>query len=135
MLRPQDNAVRERKNLDGLWDFTLDPAGEGRGAGWFRGPLPNARAMAVPASFNELAADAAVRNFFGDIWYQTVVRVPRGWQDRRVALHFESATHRATVWVDDTEVGSHEGGYTPFEFDITDQAAAVDSVRITVAVN
>ena len=97
--------------------------GEGRVAGWFRGPLPNARAMAVPASFNELAADAAVRDFFGDIWYQTVVRVPRGWQDRRVALHFESATHRATVWVDDTEVGSHEGGYTPFEFDITDHAA------------
>ena len=48
MLRPQDNAVRERKNLDGLWDFTLDPQGEGRAAGWFRGPLPNARAMAGP---------------------------------------------------------------------------------------
>jgi len=63
MLRPQDNAVRERKNLDGLWDFTLDPQGEGRAAGWFRGLLPDARAMAVPASFNELAADAAVRNF------------------------------------------------------------------------
>ena len=135
MLRPQDNAVRERKNLDGLWDFTLDPQGGGRVAGWFRGPLPNARAMAVPASFNELAADAVVRNFFGDIWYQTVVRVPRGWQDRRVALYFESATHRATVWVDDTEVGSHEGGYTPFEFDITDHAAAGENVRITVVVN
>jgi beta-glucuronidase len=135
MLRPQDNAVRERKNLDGLWDFTLDPQGEGRVAGWFRGPLPDARAMAVPASFNDLAADAAVRNFFGDIWYQMVARVPRGWQDRRVALHFESATHRATVWVEDTEVGSHEGGYTPFEFDITDHAAAGDSVRITVVVN
>ena len=34
-------------------------------------------------------------------------------------LHFESATHRATVWVDDAEVVSHEGGYTPFEADVT----------------
>ena len=32
--------------------------------------------MAVPASFNDLAADAAVRDYFGDVWYQTTVRVP-----------------------------------------------------------
>ena len=34
--------------------------------------------MAVPASFNDLSADAAVRDYFGDIWYQRTVRVPRG---------------------------------------------------------
>jgi beta-glucuronidase len=135
MLRPQDNAVRERKNLDGLWEFTLDPGGDGRAAGWFRGPLPSSRAMAVPASFNDLAADASVRSFFCDLWYQTTVRVPRGWQDRQLSLYFESATHRATVWVNDTEVGGHEGGYTPFEFDITEQVTAGDTARITVVVN
>ena len=35
------------------------------------GRCPDARAMAVPASFNDIAADAAVRDYFGDIWYQT----------------------------------------------------------------
>ncbi len=39
--------------------------------------------MAVPASFNDIAADAAVRDYFGDVWYQTTVRVPRGWDGRR----------------------------------------------------
>ena len=34
--------------------------------------------MAVPASFNDVAADAAVRDHVGDIWYQRTVRVPRG---------------------------------------------------------
>jgi beta-glucuronidase len=55
--------------------------------------------MAVPASFNDITADPAVRDYFGDVWYQTTVRVPRGWDGQRIVLHFESATHRATVWV------------------------------------
>ena len=49
MLRPRDTLTRERKSLTGLWRFRLDGAGEGRSAGWFTGPLPDARDMAVPA--------------------------------------------------------------------------------------
>jgi beta-glucuronidase len=135
MLRPQDTSTRERKNLNGLWQFALDSAGEGRSGRWFSGALSDAREMAVPASFNDIAADAAVRDYFGDVWYQRTVWVPRGWQDRRILLHFESATHRATVWVNDVEVVSHEGGYTPFEADITDHVRAGEEVRITACVN
>jgi beta-glucuronidase len=135
MLRPQDTATRERKSLTGLWRFRLDGAGEGRSAGWFRRPLEDAREMAVPASFNDIAADPAVRDYFGDVWYQTVVRVPRGWDGQRIVLHFESATHRATVWVNDAEVVSHEGGYTPFEAEVTEHVQAGEQARITVVVN
>ena len=100
MLRPQDTATRERKSLDGLWRFALDPNGRGRQDAWYSGPLPDAREMAVPASFNDIAPD--IGGYFGDLWYQTTVWVPRGWDGQRIVLHFESATHRATVWVDDT---------------------------------
>ena len=135
MLRPQDNAVRERKNLNGLWEFRLDPSGNGRAESWFDKALPDSRAMAVPASFNDIAADAAVRDYVGDVWYQTTVHVPRGWADRRIVLHFESATHRATVWVNGAEVGSHDGGYTPLEMDVTEHVTAGEPARITVALN
>jgi beta-glucuronidase len=135
MLRPQDTATRERKSLTGLWRFRLDGAGEGRSAEWFRRPLTDAREMAVPASFNDIAADAAVRNYFGDVWYQTTVRVPRGWDGQRIVLHFESATHRATAWVNDAEVVSHEGGYTPFEAEVTEHVQAGEQARITIVVN
>jgi beta-glucuronidase len=135
VLRPQDTATRERKRLDGLWRFALDPAGEGRAARWFARPLAGDREMAVPASFNDIAADPAVRDYVGDVWYQSVVRVPRGWDGRRIVLHFESATHRATVWVDDIEVVSHEGGYTPFAADITAHVRAGEPARVTVVVN
>ncbi|HET9871829.1 MAG TPA: beta-glucuronidase [Propionibacteriaceae bacterium] len=135
MLRPQDTSTRERKTLNGLWQFALDPEGRGRTSGWFSGALPDAREMAVPASFNDISTDAAVRDYFGDVWYQRTVWVPRGWQGQRIVLHFESATHRATVWVNDTEVVSHEGGYTPFEADITAHVTPGEEVRITVVVN
>jgi beta-glucuronidase len=135
MLRPQDTATRERKSLNGLWRFALDPDSQGRAGEWFRRPLPDARDMAVPASFNDIAADAAVRDYFGDVWYQITVQVPRGWDGQRIVLHFEAATHRATVWVDDTEVVSHEGGYTPFEADISEHVQAGGQARVTVLVN
>jgi beta-glucuronidase len=135
VLRPQDSATRERKRLDGLWAFAFDPDGAGRAGRWFAGSLPGAREMAVPASFNDILTDPAARDYVGDLWYQTTVRVPRGWAGRRIVLHLESATHRATVWAGDVEVVSHEGGYTPFAADITDHVTAGEPVRITVLVN
>ena len=135
MLRPADTSTRERKKLDGLWKFRLDTEGVGREQGWQSARLAQAVDMAVPSSFNDLFTDMASHDFFGDIWYQTDLLVPRGWAGQRILLHFESATHRATVWVNDTEVVSHEGGYLPFEADITELASPGEKVRVTVCVN
>ena len=135
MLRPQDTATRETKRLDGRWAFALDPDGVGHEEEWYAGQLRDARVMPVPASFNDIAADAAVRDYVGDVWYQCVSRVPRGWDGQRIVLHFESATHRATVWVGSTEAMSHEGGYTPFAGEVTGDVVAGDEVRVTVCVN
>ena len=135
MLRAQDTSTRERKALTGLWDFRLDAHGEGRSAGWFRTSLPDAVQIPVPASYNDLYEDAAAHDHVGDAWYQRTVRVPRGWTGQRVVLRFDAATHRAVVWVGDTEVASHEGGYTPFEADITELVTPGDEIRITAVVN
>lgn len=135
MLRPQDTASRERKTLNGLWDFRLDATGAGRRDGWHRAPLTAAQAMPVPASYNDVLVGTTGRDHVGDAWYQTTVRVPRGWAGQRVALRFDSATHAAVVWVGDTEVARHEGGYTPFEADVTALVSPGDEVRVTVVVN
>lgn len=135
MLRPQNTATRESKSLTGIWDFRLDAAGTGHEARWFAGPLEDSRTMPVPASYNDIIPDTAVKNHVGDAWYQTSARVPRGWAGERIVLRFDSATHRAVVWLNDTEVMRHEGGYTPFEADVTALVSAGDEVRITAAVN
>ena len=135
MLRPKDGPTRECKSLTGLWDFTLDPAGDGRGDGWWRGALPDASQMPVPASYNDITPAIAVRDHVGDAWYQRRVWVPRSWAGDRVVLRFDSATHRAVVWVDDVQVAQHEGGYTPFEADITADVSPGHQHRITAVVN
>lgn len=135
MLRPQDTRTRERKNLDGLWDFRIDRDGVGHDQDWQAGPLAQSRKMAVPASYNDLVLDQGDREHFGDLWYQTRVRVPRGWAGQQISLYIESATHRATVWVDGVEVGSHEGGYLPFELDLTAVVSPGEEVLVTICVN
>ena len=119
MLRPQDNEARETKRLDGMWSFTPDPDGVGRREEWWKAALPGARPMPVPAAYNDVLVEAPVHDLVGDVWYQREVVVPRGWDGRRVVLRFDAATHRATVWVGDEQVAEHEGGYTPFEADIS----------------
>ncbi|MFT4307171.1 MAG: beta-glucuronidase [Microbacterium sp.] len=133
MLRPQDNAARERKRLDGLWRFLVDRDGVGRSEGWEREPLHDAVPMAVPASYNDVFVDPAVRGHIGAVWYETELWIPAGWDGRRVALYFESVTHRAAVWADGVFLGAHEGGYTPFEAELAAQAGS--RVRLTVEVD
>ena len=135
MLRPQDNSSRETKRLDGIWSFTLDGAGTGRAEGWWRSTLPEARRMPVPSSFNDVLVDPKVRDHVGDVWYQRPVFIPRGWTGRRIVLRFDSATHRAAVWVGDACVAEHEGGYTPFEADVTALVRPGEEFRLTVVVN
>ena len=135
MLAPRDTPTRERKSLDGLWRFQLDAEGTGRDEGWPGGLPAGAVEVPVPASYNDIFADAAVRDHVGEAWYETTVRVPASWAGERIVLRFGSATHRAVVWVDGTEVVEHEGGYTPFEADVTDVVEPGAESRITVVVD
>ena len=126
MLRPQDTGTRERKNLNGLWSFA-PRRGRSRGRSGRPGSPARCRRraeMAVPAQLQRHRRRRAVRDHVGDVWYQTRCGCRAAGPAQRVVLHFESATHRATVWVDGVEVVPHEGGYTPFEVDVTEHVRA-----------
>lgn len=135
MLRPQNNGIRECVSLDGLWDFAPDRQGTGRAGEWWRAPLRSSRRVAVPASFNDLFADPELRDHVGDVWYQRRAWVPAGWVGRRRWIRLDAATHRAVVWVNGVQVADHDGGYTPFDADITDLAEPGAEIEITVVVD
>jgi beta-glucuronidase len=135
MLRPQDTTTRETKRLDGIWSFAADPDGVGRAEAWWRGALRDGRRMPVPSSFNDVLVDPQLHDHVGDVWYQRQVFIPRGWAGQRIVLRFDAATHRAAVWIEETCVTEHEGGYTPFEADVSALVVPGTACRLTVVVN
>jgi beta-glucuronidase len=132
MLKPQPTATRELVSLDGLWRFAPDTATSN--TPW-RAQLPGALEAAVPASYNDLFVDPAIRNHVGVVWYQRSMTVPRSWAGQRVILRFDAATHAGTVYVNDVCVAEHVGGYTPFEADLTDLVEPGEELRLTVGVD
>ncbi len=134
MLAPRDSRSRDCRRLDGVWRFRFDAGDEGVRQGWWREPLPAAREMAVPASYNDLVTDAAEREHVGDVWYQRDVWVPAAWAGQRIVLRCDAATHHGTLWADAVQVAEHTGGYTPFEADVTEQVRCGEQLRVTVRV-
>lgn len=53
----------------------------------------------------------------------------------RILLHFGAVDQVVKVWVNDTFVGEHEGGYLPFYFDITDVLCVGENVLKVVAID
>ena len=51
--------------------------------------------------------------------YEKTFVVPKDFKKERILLHFGAVDQIATVWVNGEKMGSHEGGYLPFSFDIT----------------
>ena len=123
MLYPRVNRFRQLIELSGFWDFLLDPADRGIAAGWPQG-LDGGEPLAVPASWNDQRTD--LRDFLGPAWYATDFELPQGWDRERLLLRFDSVNYLASVWLNGTHLGIHEGGHLPFAFDV---AGAVRSGR------
>ena len=54
-------------------------------------------------------------------FYRKTFKVPSGWTNRKIFLHFDGIQSAAFVWLNGKYVGYHEDGMTPAEFDITDK--------------
>ena len=65
-------------------------------------------------------------------WYRRTVETPENWGDKRVILNFCAVDWETAVWVNGKKIGEHEGGYLPFEFDITDALTAGEPATIVV---
>ncbi|KAL2859266.1 glycosyl hydrolases family 2, TIM barrel domain-containing protein [Aspergillus pseudodeflectus] len=133
-LKPKITPTRELISLDGLWSFALAQEGNSTAKPW-AAPLPKSLECPVPASYNDIFVDRNIRDHVGWVYYQREVTVPRGWSNERYLVHVEAATHEGRIYINDDLVAEHEGGYTPFEADITALVSAGEKFRLTIAVN
>lgn len=59
--------------------------------------------------------------YVGKGYYQRQFDIPKNWSDKQIRLRFGAVYQASKVWLNGKLLGEHEGGYTPFEFNITDQ--------------
>lgn len=122
--------MRERQSLNGLWQFQIDHKEEGESHTWYRTGLPSSQEVEVPHIWQR---SRELMQYTGTAWYEKDFEVKALSEDRRLFLVFGAVDFHARVWVNGIEVGEHEGGFTPFEFDITDKVRTGVN-RITVRV-
>lgn len=118
----------EWKNLNGLWNYTVAPILEDKPRQWDGEILvPFAIESALSGVKKRVGPD-------NKLWYNKTFTIPEDWSGERIKLHFGAVDWRAEVWVNGKKVGSHDGGYIAFSFDITDALKENEDQQITVSV-
>ena len=103
-------------SLNGEWDFAFD-----RERAW-REPAAVLWSghINVPFAPETPASGINRTEFLSACWYRRRCQLAPRAAGERWMLHFGAVDYSATIWVNDVCVGDHQGGYTPFSFDITD---------------
>ena len=131
---PQPQFARaEWLSLNGTWQFEFDDGNAGLDRDWGAGTRVFSRRILVPYAPETQRSGIRETGFHPWVWYRRTVALPPTWTGRRVLLKFGAVDYRAMVWVNGQLAGQHEGGHTPFAFDITRHLAA-GSVTIVVRV-
>jgi hypothetical protein len=137
-------------NLNGAWEFRFDGERTGVEAKWFEPGGPRwGEQITVPFCWESLAAwgeaDAAGNdNYFSRRvyrnplevhpfnyrdaaryevgWYRRTVFIPPNdhWKNKRIILTIGAADFFTDAWCNGIHLGHNEGGYLPFEFDLTE---------------
>jgi len=119
-------------SLDGTWNTIVDPYETGMGSRFYENAKAKTKSdlveydfdhspkLRVPGDWN--TQRDSLLFYEGVIWYQRYF----SYQKRahiRTFLYFGAANYRARVWLNGNKLGEHEGGFTPFDFEVTDKIA------------
>ena len=128
---------RQTQSLNGDWHYIVDVQEEGyydyrmnhTRWGFFQNAKPQqpedlieydfdaAPTMTVPGDWN--TQDDRLFFYEGTVWFQRYFDYqPQG--DRRAMLYFGAVNYDCHVYVNGKKAGHHVGGFTPFNFDVTD---------------
>jgi beta-galactosidase/beta-glucuronidase len=106
-------------SLNGTWEFQFDDRDTGLSERWYSQRKPFEKKILVPYAFQSKMSGIEETGFHDVVWYRRSFTPPAGWEKKRVRLNFGAVDYRCQVWVNGELAGSHEGGNTPFSFDIS----------------
>ncbi len=110
-------------NLNGTWQFAFDSVAL----------QEHPRRILVPFSWGSPLSGVADSGDIG--WYARSITVPEAWRGKRIYVVFGAVDWRSTVWLDGTRLGDHQGGYTPFSFELTPLVRYGEPQRLVLRVD
>ncbi len=119
----------EWANLNGDWKFGFDKADAGQRERWFQ-RAPDAFPLTIHVPFPWGSTLSGVGDDAEIAWYARTVRVPAEWKGKRVFLVVGASDWKTDAWLDGTALGSHQGGYTPFEMELVNAKPGTDQVLV-----
>ena len=93
-------------NLNGAWDFRFD------------GEKEYAKKILVPFGWGSPLSGVKDEGDTG--WYRREIAVPADWKGKRVFVVVGASDHDTTAYFAGENLGKHVGGYTPFEYELTE---------------
>ena len=134
---------RHTTSLDGEWKSIVDPYGHGLICGFWRDEtfdgsrlqdydFDTSETLMVPGDWNSQKKELFY--YEGLMWYRTKFNYNLA-AGKRLFLHFGAANYEAQVWLNGKKLGTHTGGFTPFEFEITDKIKANDNSLVVCVDN
>ena len=113
---PRPQLVRPQwQCLNGLWDYAVSEAD----------------AAAMPSPEGEILVPFCIESALSGVgkrvekeqalWYARTLEAPKGWEGKRILLHFDAVDWQADVFLAGKPLGTHTGGFTSFCFDVTEQ--------------
>src|SRR5262245_9984702 len=105
--------TRARIDLNGQWQFRLDPQNEGEASRWHSTDTSFSKTIQVPGCWQAQGfgeRSGILRNHYvGNAWYRRSILVPASWKGKVITLRFGGASRRTTVFVNGIRIGEHDG--------------------------
>lgn len=115
-------------NLNGEWEYAIKPKGQAEPASFDGNILVP---FAVESSLSGVQKKVGENN---ELWYKRTFSVPANWKSKDIVLNFGAVDWKADVFVNDILIGSHQGGFTPFSFNITPYLTGKSNQKLVVRV-
>lgn len=135
---------RRLTSLNGEWQAIIDPTGVGDWRQVWTERKPQKKTdfveyafdggptLQVPGDFNTQMPELLYVE--GTVWYKKTFTAKRV-RGKRLFLHFGAVNYKADVYLNGKPLGSHEGGFTPFQFEITNEVQEGANALIVKANN
>jgi len=135
-------AARRCTSLDGKWQIIIDPTGAGdwrqvwqekkteKKTDFIEYSFEGGPVLNVPGDFNTQMTE--LKYYEGTVWYKKSFNY-KSVGNKRLFLHFGAVNYLASVYLNGNLIGKHEGGFTPFQFEITDKVnSGINTVIVRV---